>query len=147
MFHHSSADLLQEWRWLIGGHPRTIGWSLSGDVFYQDFEGRVWHLDTGAGETELVAASRDAFFDLLSNSATEAELLLRPVVEDFVDNHGPLLADECLGFTRLPILGGTYSAENRYRLSMTEHAAVTGDMHRQLRDLPDGTAVRVTTVP
>jgi hypothetical protein len=147
MFHQSTADLLDEWRWPIGGHPRTIGWSSSGDLFYRDVEGRVWRLDTGAGETELFAASREEFVDLLRNPDIEGEFLLRAVVEDFANTHGALAAGECLGFTCLPILGGSYSAGNRYPLSVEEHAGVTGNMHRQLRDVPIDTSVQVKIVP
>jgi len=69
------------------------------------------------------------------------------VVRVFEARHGALGASECAGFTTLPILGSSYAAENRYRLPVTEHASLTGDVHRQLRDLPDGTAVRIRIVP
>jgi hypothetical protein len=45
------------------------------------------------------------------------------------------------------VLGGSYSVENRYAISIAEHASFSGDLHRQIRDLPDGTAVRVKVVP
>ena len=70
-----------------------------------------------------------------------------PVVRIFEARHGALGASECLGFTTLPILGGSQAAENRYRLPVTEHASLTGHLHRQLRDPPAGTAVRIRIVP
>jgi hypothetical protein len=149
MFHvaDSSLNLLAEWRWLLGGLPRLVGWSAAGDLFVRDDGGNVLRLDTGGGELERVAPSIEAFEHALSDPDRAAELLLLPVVYAFEARHGALGTTECLGFTTLPILGGSYTVENRYRLPVREHASFTGDLHRQLRDLPDGTAVRIKIVP
>jgi hypothetical protein len=143
----SSSDLLAEWRWLLGGHVRLAGWSSSGDLFVTDARGSVSRLDTGAGELELVAASGTEFQRMLSDPARADDLLLLSVVHEFEQRHGALRPGECLGFTTLPILGGAYTIENRFRLRVAEHAAVSGDLHRQLRDLPDGTSVSIKIIP
>ena len=149
MFHvvDSSLDLLAGWRWLLGGLPRLVGWSAAGDSFLRDASGNVLRLDTGAGELEQVAPSIEALEHALSDPDRATELLLLPVVHAFEERHGALGSSECLGFTTLPIFGGSYTVENRYRLAVKEHASFTGDVHRQLRDLPDGTAVRIKIVP
>jgi len=144
---HSSLDLLAAWRWLLGGRPRLLGWSAAGDLFVRAPDGAVLRLDTGGGELERAAPSLEAFEHALRDPEQAAALLLLPVVRAFEEREGPLGAGECLGFTTLPILGGSYTVENRYRLSVREHAAFTGDVHRQLRDLPDGTAVQIRIVP
>jgi hypothetical protein len=142
-----ATDLLAPWRWLLGGHPRLLGWSSSGDLFVTDAPGAVFRLDTGGGELELVAASPNDFRHGLQSPEHAEDQLLLSVVRQFEARHGPLRPNECLGFTTLPILGGTYTIENRFRLSVAEHVAVTGDLHRQLRDLPDGTQVSIKIVP
>ncbi|NUO64091.1 MAG: DUF1851 domain-containing protein [Gemmatimonadaceae bacterium] len=116
-------------------------------MFYADTTGQVWRLDTGAAEAERVGTSQAAFDDLLGNRARADELLMAPVVQAFEELYGPLGAAQCLGFKSLPVLGGTYTAENRVALPICEHAAATGEMHRQIRDLPDGATVRVTVIP
>ena len=83
---------------------------------------------------------------MLENPSEAARLLLAPVIAEFVRLHGPFPLGTCLGFTQLPVLGGAYTIENRYRLSAVEHFSLTGDLHRQLRDLPDGAKVRIRTV-
>jgi hypothetical protein len=149
MFHDAdgSSDLLSEWRWMFGGHLRLLGWSSSGDLFVADSRGTVSHLDTGASVLEEVAASMAEFRHFLGVTERREGLLLLSVVREFEARDGPLGSEECLGFLTLPILGGTYTVENRFRLSIGEHAAVTGDLHRQLRDRPDGTRVSVKIVP
>lgn len=83
---------------------------------------------------------------MLSNPARINDLLVLPVVHEFKQRHGPLRPGECLGFTTLPVFGGANTVENRVRLPIVEYAAMTGDVHRQLRDLPNGTSASITII-
>ena len=149
MYHPAEEQqhLLTNWRWLLGGLPALLGWSASGDLFVAQPNGVVQRIDTAFGELEPVAESLAQFAAALDDPEAVWELCLMPVVLQFEQEHGPLLGDECLGFTTLPILGGTYAADNRCRVSVHEHAAFTGELHARLRDLPDGSPVRVRIVP
>ena len=149
MYHpaEDQQQLLASWRWLLGGRPTLLGWSSSGDLFVAQPTGIVQRIDTAYGALEPVAESRAEFDQVLEDPEVVWELCLMPVVRQFEDEHGPLLDDECLGFITLPILGGTYAADNRCRVSIGEHAAFTGDLHSRLRDLPDGSPVRLRIVP
>jgi hypothetical protein len=142
----SVADPLADWRWKIGGGATIVALSRSGDAFVAQADGKVWWLDTGAGELEQVAASRTEFAELLTDPANASRLLLTPVVEEFVRLHGPFPSGKCLSFTQLPVLGGSYSIENRWLAPAVEHFGVTGDMHRQIRDVPDGAKVQIRVV-
>lgn len=149
MFHKSDSpvDLIRDWRWLLGGSVRLIGWASSGDLFIVDAKGAVMRLDTGSGELEPCASSIGEFYRALEDRGRAADLLLLPVVHEFESRHGNLGPDECLGFTALPVFGGVYSVGNRRRVTVAEHASFTGDIHRQIRDLPDGEEVSVKVIP
>ncbi len=41
----------------------------------------------------------------------------------------------------MPLLGGSYSAENMVPTSAAHWYAFSGYVHHQMKDLPDGTAV------
>ena len=140
------ADPLAEWRWKLGGAAKVVALSRSGDAFVVQPGGQIQWLDTGAGEVQSVAGSQTEFEALLDDPRESARLLLASVVQEFERRHGPFPPGTCLGFTKLPALGGAYSIENRYRLSAAEHFGVTGDLHRQLRDLPDGAKVQIRVV-
>jgi len=141
-----TADPLAEWRWKLGGAAKVIALSRSGDAFLLQADGAVYWLDTGAGTFSAVAPSREEFNTMLASAASAARLLLAPVVDDFVRTHGPFPSGTCLGFTQLPVLGGAYTIDNRFLISEVEHFGVTGDLHRQLRDLPDGAKVQLRVV-
>jgi len=141
------GDVLREWRWKLGGAPTVVALTRSGDAFVTDANGSILWLDTGAGTLTTVAPTPEALDRLLSDPKEGDRLLLTTVIDQDVRANGPFPAGMCLGFTMLPVLGGTYTIENRFRLSALEHFGVTGDMHRQMRDLPDGTKVRIKIVP
>ncbi|MEM6377577.1 MAG: T6SS immunity protein Tdi1 domain-containing protein, partial [Bacteroidota bacterium] len=47
------------------------------------------------------------------------------------------------GYKQLPIIGGTYEPEN-FALTLIEiHFNLSGQIHRQLKDLPDGTRIKI----
>jgi hypothetical protein len=140
------ADPLAEWRWRLGGRARLVALSRAGDAFVRLANEQVWWLDCGSGSLTEVAASVVAFEHLLNQPINAAKLLLAPVIEASVRRDGPFQPGTCLAFTQLPILGGSYALENRWRAPATEHLGLTGELHRQLRDTPDGTSVRVDVV-
>ncbi|HEY6110533.1 MAG TPA: T6SS immunity protein Tdi1 domain-containing protein [Gemmatimonadales bacterium] len=140
------ADPLKEWRWKVGPDARSLALSRSGDAFVLMPDGRVWWLDTGAGEFAEVAPTKEAFDQLLRDPKEARRLLLTPVVEEFIRLHGPFPPGRCLGYTQLPILGGAYTVENRWSAPASEHFGVTGEIHRQIHDLPDGTDGRLRVV-
>lgn len=137
------SDPLGEWRWKLGGAAQIVALSQSGDAFVAQLDGKIVWLDTGAGDLTEVAPSLEAFQELLHEPAQAARLLRAPVVEEFVRLHGPIPAGKCLGFTQLPVLGGSYSVENRWLAPAVEHFGLTGEIHRQIRDLPDGINVNI----
>lgn len=143
----NSSDLLAEWCWLLRPTATLASWSSSGDLFVATPGGAIARLDTGGGDLELVAASRDEFRRALEDPEQAENLLLLPVVRDFEASEGRLGAGECLGFRTLPVFGGAYTVENRVRRSIAEHAGFTGDVHRQIRDLLDGAQVRLKVIP
>jgi hypothetical protein len=149
LFHQPSTkdSLLDAWRWLIGGGPTLVGWSAGGDLFIEQADGKIAMIDLGAGNVTVVADAKAELRAQLATPRGAAELLQLAVVEAFVSTHGALDRDCCLGYTTLPALGGSYTVDNRYALRIEEHAAFTGDVHRQIRDLPDGAKVKIKIVP
>ena len=142
----TDSDALASWRWKVGEASAVVALSLSGDIFYKDSSGHVHWLDTGAGTSEHLASSPSEFWTILANPDRAAELLLQPVVESFLQTYGPLPPGKCLGYRTLPVFGGDYSGANRVPLSTSEHFMFTGEVHQQIKDLPDGSQVKFSVV-
>jgi hypothetical protein len=142
----TESDALASWRWKVGDSSQVVALSLSGDIFFKDGSGSVHWLDTGAGTTELIALSEVEFWAVLGDPSRAADLLLQQVVELFLQANGPFPPGKCLGYKTLPVLGGDYAGANRVLMPAAEHFAFTGDVHQQIKDLPDGTNIEFTVV-
>jgi len=137
---------VRTWAWLLGEELRARWLSLSGDVFLVDPLGAVYWLETGGGEITKIAATEDEFERRLGEAALREEWLLESVVLDLFHQGKVPSAGQCFGYLCLPILGGSFEGPNRVLLPALEHVGVTGELHEQLKDLPDGTAVRLEVV-
>jgi hypothetical protein len=132
-----------DWRWLVPKSMTARAWSAVGDVFFEDADGSVHWLDTGMGTLERVAPHRDAFRLRLEADGGE-EILLPAVVQGTIALGLAIEPGQCLGFTQLPILGGTYLPENRFPIDAAQWMGFAGTVHKQLAELPDGTQVRLS---
>ena len=128
---------------------RSLGTLLvgaAGDVFLANSEG-VFRLDTGVGELERIAENESGFHESLRDPALVHDWLLEPVVEELRANGKELGPGQCYSFTILPVFEeGSYKAENRFVLPVTEHLRVTGAIHSEINGLTDGDKVRIKVV-
>jgi hypothetical protein len=142
-----SADqaelLLGDWRWLIGDDKNALLITASGDAFLADPHGNVLWLETGGGELVQVAGSIEDFQTALTDETNQREWLFAPVVAALRMSGKILEPGECYGFRMPAVLGGAYDGDNRVAISAREHFGFTGYLHRQIKDLPDGTQIKL----
>ena len=139
-------ELRDNWGWLLDESLQAFMCSASGDVFFEDDAGAIHWLNTGQGALTKIEASQADFLAALRTDQG-AEWLLSNVVDSLIDAGMALGPDQCYGFKVLPILGGEYSIENMVPMSAVAWYGFSGYMHYQIKDLPDGSHVRLTTTP
>jgi hypothetical protein len=54
--------------------------------------------------------------------------------------------NEVYSFKKLPIIGGEYSVDNIEPTDISVHFTLTGMIHEQIKDLPDGTEVQIKPI-
>jgi T6SS immunity protein Tdi1, C-terminal len=138
--------LLEEWHWLLP--PEFRVWMLTrvGDLFITLPDGSVQMLDVGAGRLQRVAQSRDEFCAKIDEPGVADDWLMIPIVDQLVVSGAVLGLGECYSFRQLPVLGGTYKADNRMVFPIREHFGAWGSVQRQISDLPDGSHVVIKPV-
>jgi len=136
-------SLLEEWRWLLP--PRFSVWlfTRAGDLFIKLPDGSIHMLEVGSGELNRVADSRDDACAKIDTPGVADEWLMIPVVDQLVASGCVLGPGQCYSYNVLPVLGGSYKAEDRVLLPIREHFGAWGSLHRQIADLPDGTQVQI----
>ena len=145
---HSNLDnkrFLESWDWLIGNDKTPILVSSIGDVFLEDKNGKCYWLNVGEGIFEKVADSKTEFKEKLSNDEIVNEWFLIELVAALKKMGMELFENELYGYKTLPVLGGTYKPENFEVTDIEVHFELCGQIHKQIKDLPDGMKVKIVT--
>ena len=134
-------SVLRDWSWLL---PATLTvWIINrfGDLFIVLDDGTVHMLDVGGGTLKQVAETRDDFANKLDEGDNANQWLMIPLIDRLVNAGLTLREGQCYSYKQPPVLGGDYTVENTCVLPIPEHYGVYGTIHKQIKDLPDGTHV------
>ena len=135
--------LLQNWRWLFPQKATLVARNSFGDLFVQDESGVIWWLQAGPGTVDQVAASLSDFRSLAAGAQKDEWFATED--EQAAAQNGLMPGkDQCIAFS-IPIVfkeGG-----RPYVADLYEQVSFLGDLHRQIKDLPDGAKVRLKTGP
>jgi hypothetical protein len=138
------AQLAAAWKWLLKDPYTPVLFSTIGDMFFVRDAGDVWWLNTGTAEVTRVADHIDQFNDRLGTDIVDEWFL--PLLVEQLHVAGKVPEEgECYTYVRLPIFEeGRYEVDNMNAVPASEHFSLTGEMHQQLRMMPDGNQVSVT---
>lgn len=131
---------LESWRWLELDGKAALCASPFGDVFLEDDQG-IWWLDAVDGVLTRPWASREEFAAAVSTSEGQDEYLLAGLglaAEEAGLTPGPA---QVYGFAVPPKLGGAFEVDNVEVIDFVVGLTIAGQIHRQIRDLPPGTAI------
>ncbi len=140
--HINRETLVEDWQWLVGSSLPILVTSV-GDAFLQNELGEIYWLETGSAEFEKVADSYEEFQNQLKDHDLIHEWFLVPIVAELKEQGLALEAGKLYGFKQLPALGGEYQANNFELTDIQVHFAISGQMHFQLKDISDGTQVKL----
>ena len=138
---HSPAALLSEWRWLLGDAYQIVLISSLGDMFLTDASGAIHWLDVGAGRLTEIASSFDEFQQLRQQPANAAEWFVPQLVGGILLTGVRLGPGECFSYKVPPVLGGQMEPSNFEPADLAVHFSILGQIHQQIKDLPDGTSI------
>ncbi len=146
-FNNDTSDKLTEnWTWLIGTDKKVFLVSIVGDMFLTDSNERIFWLDVGSGELKLVADSIKDFQEKLKDVEQVNEWFMIDLATELRHSKNKLTDGQLYSYYKLPIMGGNYTVDNFAPLSIEEHFRFLGDIHKQIKDLPDGTTVEMKIV-
>lgn len=134
------------WGWTGIQPDEIVGENDFGNLMIRDEDGRYWRLCPEDLYCRVVAGNREEL-DVLS---TSPEFLddwhMARLVEQATFKHGPLCDGRkyCL---KIPgVLGGEYCGDNLVTVPLIEQIRASGDLAKQINDLPDGSKVQLSVV-
>jgi len=132
--------LTEDWTWLIGTDKTPILVSVIGDMFLQDDHNKIYWLDVGRGILELVSEGIKDFEEKLKDIEQVNEWLMIDLTTELLSDK-KLMEGQLYSYKKLPIIGGDYSVDNFEPMDIEVHFSFAGQIHKQIKDLPDGTNV------
>ena len=140
--HLNREELLSEWKWLIDDINLPILISASGDAFVQNVNnGSVSCLDTATAEVFEVASDISEFHRLLTEIEFVENHFAVNMVDDLINNGIRLEPGKVYSYKKPPVLGGDYVLENIEPTDIDVHFSITGQIHCQVKYLPEGTII------
>ena len=139
--------LLQEWRWLSSASFSLVARTAFGDLFLRNDAGEIFQLDVGVGRLTKLSSSETEVRHTLENRETRRRLFAEAEV-DAAATRGLVPDDsQCIAFTVPTVFAESSTQASPYIADIYECVSLLGDMHRQISDLPDGSAVRLRISP
>jgi hypothetical protein len=140
------SKLIVDWIWLIGNDKEPIMVSSIGDMFLKDKNGKIYWLNVGEGLLDSVSENIDEFNLKLKDDSQVDEWFMIGLVQQIKESGLELENGKLYGYKKLPVIGGDYEPENFELTDLEVHFSLTGQIHKQIKDLPDGTKVNFKVI-
>lgn len=132
---------LDTWRWIGLDGLVVVAVAAFGDTFLQAADGSILYLDTLEGRLSKIANGLPQFEALLKESDWRDHFLMAGLVIGARGRGSVLEPGECYDFAVAPILGGEVSVDAMQKISLVVKVSLAGQIHEQVKDLPDGTHI------
>jgi len=140
-------DLLSEirdaWGWAGIDPVEIVDKNSFGNLIIKDRNGKYWRLCPEEVYCEVIAKSCDEMNGLSNDPDYLGDWGMAELVEAAEKSVGPLCEDRVYRLTIPSVLGGAYDASNVKAVSIVELIRFSGDLGKQIRDLPDGAQVKL----
>ena len=137
------STLVTSWAWLLPDAWTPLLFSVLGDVFLEKESGGVFWLNTGAGEITRIADDVAQFRAALGTEIA-TDWFMPPLVERLHEAGKIPGPGECYTYVIMPVFAeGKYEVDNLNVVPAREHFSLSGTVHAQIRDLPDGDQVQI----
>jgi hypothetical protein len=137
-------DLCSSWRWCLADMNNVFIISKMGDMFFlgKD-EGIYWLAIDSGGILTKIAKSLQEFEELLNIYDNIDNWFLPVLVEQLNKSAICLNKNEVYSYKKLPVIGGEYKIDNIEPTDISVHFELTGQICEQIKNLPDGTKVKI----
>jgi hypothetical protein len=134
------------WGWAGIDPVEVVGATAFGNLMVEDEQGRYWRVCPEALSCEVIAQTREALDEVSRDQAFLHDWYLQSMVDQAEEMLGLLAQGKVYHFVISPVLGGEYAIDNVRQLDHIEQLRFSGDLAREIKDLPDGAQVKLKIV-
>jgi hypothetical protein len=145
--HLDVEKLLSNWRWLCNDEVTLIARNAFADLFLCNKAGNILWLDVSAGKLTKVAVSEAQFRQMAETEEKHEEWFAESDERSAASRGLHPDTNQCIAFA-VPLAFAESASNNKpFVVDIYEQVGFSGDMHKQLSHLPEGTKVRLKVVP
>ena len=139
-------EIKESWGW-VGIEPiEVVGENDFGNLMIKDTEGKYWRLCPEDVYCEVVAENREELDALSTDQEFLEDWYMKALVEVAKDKLGPLEEGRKYYLVIPGALGGDYRINNIKTAPLVEIIKFSGDVGKQIKDLPDGAQVKLKVI-
>ena len=134
------------WGWKIGKPVTIVARNAFGNIIVRTQDGRYFRIIPEELKCVYLADSQEELERARCRENFQEDWEMRTLVEQAERSLGSLSDGECYHLVIPGALGGAYAIENVKRIAITDWLGFSGEVARQIEDLPEGTPVKLKWV-
>lgn len=138
---HLLPVVSEAWGWTGCKPVEVIAMNAFGNLILRDDEGCFWRLCPEDVYCRIVAKSSADYGVLVGSEDFLSDWEMIDLVKAAREKLGTPGSGRCYCLKLPGVLGGEYGCDNVATVSVEELIASSGDIGRQIKDLPDGTQI------
>ena len=135
--------VVEGWSWLGCTPDEVLHQNSFGNIIFVDTTGRCWRLMPEELKGEVIARGRSELEALMHDASFREDWLMEDFCKVAEAALGKLAPGDSYCLKLPAVFGHPYAAENMGVIATTELIRASGELARQIMDLPDGTPVDV----
>ncbi|NRB80016.1 MAG: DUF1851 domain-containing protein [Saccharospirillaceae bacterium] len=133
----------QAWSWTGINPEKVIGKNHFGNLMVKDTDGKFWRICPEELYCEVIAESKEELDVISKDQDFLEDWHMRNLVELAETRFGELEDDRNYCFVTPGSLGGEYGISNIRVSPLSEIIGLSGDIARQIKDIPDGEKIDI----
>ena len=135
-------EIKEYWNWSGIGPVEIVAVNDFGNLIIKDHDDKFWRLCPEDVYCEIIADSVDDYDNLIGDSEFIKDWNMSVMVEDAMDRLGPLAEGDKYYMVIPGVVDGEYGGSNIKMAPLAKIIKFSGDLGRQIKDLPDGAEIK-----
>jgi len=136
----------EAWAWIGLDPEEIVTTNAFGNIIVRDKVGCYWRLCPEDAYCEIIAESRQKYEALLLDEGFLEDWEMTRLVQVAHRKLGTLGDGYCYCLKIPSVLGGEYNQDNFATVAIEELIMFSGDLAKQIRDLPDGARLELKVI-
>lgn len=138
--------ITEYWGWKLGEAEEIILTNLFGNYIIKNTKGEYWRICPEELKCELIAKDNNEFETKRKNRDFILDWEMTNIVKIAKEKLSDLSSEQCYCLVYPSVLGGKYEAENIESTARATLISFSGEISRQIEDIPEGTQIKINFV-